>query len=167
MAGMTAPIPAVPDDPRAAVEYRVPAVELRVGDLVNTSPGEDDWQQVIGVYRTAADVPVSDAVRASDAAVGTDAADNDNDNGDGVDARGGGQLRTLVESLNGRYVVVQLTDVAPVDSGVYFAAGVAMVYGGDESSDQAVADVVSGEDGTRTYLYTRFELVTVRAAARV
>jgi hypothetical protein len=162
MAGMTAAIPTVPDDPRAAVEYRVPAVDLRAGDLVNTSPGEDDWQQVIGVYRTAADIPVTDAVQASDAAVGGDGADN----GDGADGGDGGQLRTLVESLNGRYVVVQLTDVAPVDSGVYFAAGVAMVYGGDESSDQAVADVVSGEDGIRTYLYTKFELVTVRAVAR-
>ena len=62
--------------------------------------------------------------------------------------------------------MVQLTDLAPVDSGVYFADGVAMVYGGDESSDQAVADVVSGEDGVRTYLYTRYELVTVRAVSR-
>jgi len=27
-----------------------------------------------------------------------------------------------------------------------------------------VGDDVSGEDGVRTYLYTKFELVTVRAA---
>lgn len=31
-------------DPRAVVEARVPAVELKKGDLVNSSPGEDDWQ---------------------------------------------------------------------------------------------------------------------------
>jgi hypothetical protein len=161
MAGMTAPMPAVPD-PRAAVEYRVPAVDLRAGDLVNTSPGEDDWQQVIGVYRAAADVPVIDAADESSSTDQDDAADDS----DGADRGAGAQLRTLVQSLDGRYVVVQLTDVAPVDSGVYFAAGTAMVYGGDESSDQAVADVVSSEDGVRTYLYTRFELVTVRAVTR-
>jgi hypothetical protein len=122
-------------DPRAAVEYRVPAVDLRPGDLVNTSPGEDDWQEVLSVHTTTAGV--------------TD---------DGV--------RRLVESLGGRYVVVQLTDLAPVDSGVYFAGGLAMTYATDESADQAVADVVSSEDGVRTYLYTKYELVTVRAAAQ-
>ena len=42
-------------DPRAAVDFRVPASDLRVGDLVNTSPGEDDWQQVVGVFSAAAD----------------------------------------------------------------------------------------------------------------
>jgi hypothetical protein len=162
MARMTAAIPIVPDDPRAAVEYRVPAVDLRVGDLVNTSPGEDDWQQVIGVYRTAADVPVTGEVPPSGAPEGADSADNEA----GADDWDPAQLRTLVESLAGRYVVVQLTDVAPVDSGVYFAAGVAMVYGGEESSDQVVTDVVSGADGVRTYLYTKFELVTVRLLTR-
>jgi hypothetical protein len=119
-------------DPRAAVEYRIPAVQLRPGDLVNTSPGEDDWQEVLGVYTAAADATDAD-------------------------------VRTLVESLDGRYVVVQLTDLAPVDSGVYFAAGLAMTYGTDESADQAVRDVVSGEDGVRTYLYTKYELVTIRS----
>lgn len=119
-------------DPRAAVEYRVPAVDLRPGDLVNTSPGEDDWQQVLSVHTTTAGVTDED-------------------------------VRRLVESLGGRYVVVQLTDLAPVDSGVYFVAGVAMTYATDESADQSVADVVSSEDGVRTYLYTKYELVTVRA----
>jgi len=37
-----------------------------------------------------------------------------------------------------------------------------MVAGEDESDDQPVADVASGEDGERVYLYTKFELVTVR-----
>lgn len=159
---MTAPIPIVSNDPRAAVEYRVPAIDLRAGDLVNTSPGEDDWQQVVGVYRQAGDVPVTSGAGPASNGIG----DGDAVGGDGANGGDDVLLRTLVESLDGRYVVVQLTDLAPVDSGVYFAAGVAMVYGGDESSDQAVADVVSGEDGVRTYLYTKFELVTVRAVTR-
>jgi hypothetical protein len=120
-------------DPRAAVEFRVPAVDLKPGDLVNTSPGEDDWQEVVGVYRTAAE------------------AKDD-------------EIRGLVESLGGRYVVVQMTDLAPVDGGVYFDAdGKAMIYGDDAEDDQAVTDIASSEDGTRTYLYTKFELVSVRA----
>ena len=87
----------VPSDPRAAVEYRVPAASLRKGDLVNTSPGEDDWQEVLAVY--------------------TDASHTDS-----------AELRALVESLGGRYVVVELTDLAPVDSGVYFVDGVATLH---------------------------------------
>ena len=71
-------------DPRTAVEYRLPAIDLKPGDLVNTSPGEDDWQQVVGVYRKAGDAKSN-------------------------------EIRSLVESLGGRYVVVQLTDLAPVD----------------------------------------------------
>jgi hypothetical protein len=124
------------DDPRAATEFRVPAVDLRPGDLVNTSPGEDDWQEVVGVFRQPGDAKST-------------------------------EIRSLVESLGGRYVVVQLTDLAPVDGGVFFDAdGVAMIYGEDADEDHAVADVVSTEDGIRTYLYTKFELVTVRAGQR-
>jgi hypothetical protein len=122
-------------DPRAAAEYRVPAIDLRLGDLVNTSPGEDDWQEVVGVFRKPGDAK-------SD------------------------EIRTLVQAVSGRYVVVQLTDLAPVDGGVYFNAdGAAMIYGEDESDDQAVVDLASTEDGIRTYLYTRFELVSIRSAA--
>jgi hypothetical protein len=122
-------------DPRAAVEYRLPAVDLRKGDLVNTTPGEDDWQEVVGVYRQADDAKST-------------------------------EIRTLVSTLGGRYVVVQLTDLAPVDGGVYFDNdGAAMIYGDDESEDQAVAEIVSSTDGVRTYLYTKYELVTVRATS--
>jgi hypothetical protein len=126
MSGMT-------NDPRAAVEYRVPAVKLKAGDLVNTSPGEDDWQEVLRVHVNAGS--------AQDASV-----------------------RELAKSLGGRYVVVELTDLAPVDSGVYFADDVAMIVN-DDGEDQPVVDVVSSEDGVRLYLYTRYELVTVRAAS--
>lgn len=124
-----------PSDPRAVVECRVPAAQLKVGDLVNTSPGEGDWQQVTGVYASPADA-----------------------------ASAGSDLRGLVESLGGRYVVVQLTDVLPVDGGIYFSAGTAMVAGEDEGDDVPVTDAASGEDGERVYLYTKFELVTVRAS---
>ena len=120
-------------DPRAAAEYRVPAVDLRVGDLVNTSPGEDDWQEVVGVFRDASNAR-------SD------------------------EIRELAKSLGGRYVIVQMTDLAPVDGGVFFDSdGKAMIYGEDAEDDQSVADVASTEDGIRTYLYTKFELVSVRA----
>jgi hypothetical protein len=121
-------------DQRAITEYRVAAADLRVGDLVNTSPGgDDDWQQVLAVY--PAPSTLNDAT-------------ND--------------VRTLVKSLSGRYVVVQLTDIAPVDSNVYFADGVALAVSTDGGDDVAIADVTSSEDGVRTYLYTKFELVTVR-----
>jgi hypothetical protein len=119
-------------DPRAAVEYRVPATSLKKGDLVNTSPGEDDWQEVLGIYTSVGQTKTND-------------------------------LRALVQSLGGRYVVVELTDLAPVDSGVFFVDGVATVD--DDGGDQPLTDIVSGEDGVRTYLYTRYELVTVRAAS--
>lgn len=121
------------NDSRAAVEYRLPAADLRKGDLVNTTPGEDDWQEVVGVYRKAEDAKST-------------------------------EIRTLVSTLGNRYVVVQLTDLAPVDGGVYFDdEGAAMIYGDNEGEDQPVADVVSESDGVRTYLYTKFELVSVRA----
>ena len=119
-------------DPRTATEFRVPAIDLRKGDLVNTTPGEDDWQEVVGVYRTGDDALSS-------------------------------EVRTLVSAVGGRYVVVQLTDLAPVDGGVFFDNGQAMVYGDEDGEDQAVSDIVSSTDGVRTYLYTKYELVTVRS----
>ncbi len=125
-----------PADPRSTVDIRVPAAELKPGDLVNTSPGSDeDWQQVIAVYPTAATLGAATE-----------------------------QVRSLVKSLKGRYVVVELTDIVPVDSNVYYTDdGVAMALTDDDVEDQTVADLVSQDDGTRTYLYTKFELVTVRA----
>lgn len=122
-------------DSRTAGEARIPATALTKGDLVNTSPGgDDDWQEVIGVYARAADAPA-----------------------------GREDLRRLLTTLGGRYVLVELTDIAPVDANVYFADDTAMLYASDEGADTPVADVISTEDGVRTYLYTKFELVTVRA----
>ena len=115
---------------RSSVEK---STQLKVGDLVNTSPGEGDWQQVLAVMREPSDeAPTS-------------------------------ELRSLVRTLGGRYVVVQLTDLAPVDGGIYFSGETAMVAGADESEDQPVSEAVSDTDGDRVYLYTKFELVTVRS----
>ncbi len=125
----------VPSDPRAVVEYRVPAASLKAGDFVNLSPGEDDWQQVLGVYTSP------DAVGASNT-----------------------ELRALVTSLDKRYVVVELTDLAPVDNNIYFADGYAYAVSSGEGSDQPVSEIVSSDYGVRTYLYTKFELVTIRSA---
>jgi hypothetical protein len=91
----------VQTDPRAVLEYRVPAASLRAGDLVNLSPGEDDWQQVLGVYSSLESVSSTNE-----------------------------ELRTLVASLDKRYVVIEFTDLAPVDNNVYFADGVAYAVGG-------------------------------------
>ena len=66
-----------------------------MGDLVNTAPGEGDWQQVLAVYATSADV--------------ADESD----------------MKALVESLAGRYVVVYLAEPASA-GGIYstfFAQG--------------------------------------------
>lgn len=115
-------------DPRAVLDYRIPAVDLRAGDLVNTAPGEDDWQQVLSVHTSPGEAS--------------------------------GELRALVEAVEGRYVVVELTDLSPVDSSVFFVDGTAMVT--VEDGDVPVSELISGEDGVRTYLFTRFELVTVR-----
>lgn len=129
-----AAISGVPGDPRAVTEYRIPAPELRAGDLINTSPGADeDWQLVLSVHTR--DEPNS---------------------GDEPSAA------TLVSLVGDRYVVVRMTDVAPVDSPVYFAGGVAMVYGLDGGDDAPVIDSVSAAESVRTFLYTRYELVTVR-----
>jgi hypothetical protein len=125
-------------DPRTAAIYRIAAADLRPGDLVDTSSNGNEWQEVLGVYKAPSDVPVKDG-------------DDDPDTA---------ALRGLVEAAHGRYVVVQLTDIAPVDAGVYFEDGVAMAAGEDD--DQPMSDVIGGDAGTRTYVYTKFELVTVR-----
>jgi hypothetical protein len=122
-----------PSDSRAVIEYRIPATQLRAGDLVNTSPGgDDDWQQVISVHTAG-------------------------DPGQDLD------VSRLVDEIGDRYVIVRLTDVAPVDSPVYFAGGAALVYGTDADADHPVSETVSDAGAIRTFLYTRYELVTVRS----
>ncbi|MCW2523143.1 MAG: hypothetical protein JWO63_1478 [Frankiales bacterium] len=129
-------------DARAVVEYRIPALSLQAGDLVNTSPGgDDDWQQVLSVHTK--ETPGAEPEPAA-----------------------------LIAEIGDRYVVVRLTDIAPVDTPVYFAEGTAFGYGaGDGESvggteagaDSLVAELVSEPDAARVFLYTRYELVTVRS----
>ncbi|SDJ06442.1 hypothetical protein SAMN05444157_1547 [Frankineae bacterium MT45] len=124
-------------DPRTAVEYRIPASELVVGDLVNTQPGAgDDWQQVLGVYPSEASL-----------------------------AGASEEIAELVRGLGGRYVVVQLSDLAPVDAAIYFVDGVALTVGETDSDDQPVLEQLSTDDGERLYLYTKHELVHIRATS--
>lgn len=125
----------VPGDPRAVTEYRIPATELRAGDLINTSPGADeDWQLVLSVH----------TLESPDAGASPEAA-------------------TLAGEVGDRYVVVRMSDVAPVDSPVYFADGLALAYGMDGADDTPVTEGLVAADSVRTFLYTRYELVTVRA----
>jgi len=124
-----------PADVRAVTEYRIPAPALLAGDLVNTAPGgEDDWQEVLSVHT----------------------AENPGDDLDADAAR-------LIAEVGDRYVLVRLTDVAPVDSPVYFSDGAALAYGVDGEDDGPVTEVLSEADAVRTFLYTRFELVNVRS----
>lgn len=123
-------------DPRAAVEYRVPARTLVPGDLVNTGGTvEQDWQQVRNVYTAV----TADAATA--------------------------EIQRLIGEIGDRYVLVELTDIAPVDSNIYFSGDTAYVFGADGGEDVAVLDVVSDHDAGRHYLYTTHELVTVRPAS--
>jgi len=122
-----------PSDPRAVTEYRVPATSLRSGDLVNTSPGGDDDWQQVISVHTTENPGADD---------------------DAV---------TLIRELGDRYVMVRLTDVAPVDSPVYFSAGAALAYGAEGGDDNPVSEIVSEPGSERTFLYTRYELVTVRS----
>jgi hypothetical protein len=119
-------------DPRAVTEYKIPATRLQAGDLVNTSPGGEDDWQQVLSVHTS-EQPGSDDEAAA-----------------------------LINEIGDRYVIVRLTDVAPVDSPVYFDDGVALAYGPD-GADSPVTEIVSDANAVRTFLYTRFELVTVRA----
>ena len=80
-----------------------------------------------------------------------------------ADAGASAEAAALVGEVGDRYVVVRMSDVAPVDSPVYFADGVALAYGMDGADDTPVAEALGAADSVRTFLYTRYELVTVRA----
>ncbi len=120
-------------DPRAVSEYRIPAPALKIGDLINTSPGEDDWQRVTGVY-----------------ARGAMSGDSN-------------ELRDLIATIGDRYVAVEMTDIAPVDANLYVADETVMTFGTDDSEDAPVMDQINDAGEGRIYLYTVHELVRVRS----
>jgi hypothetical protein len=74
-----------------------------------------------------------------------------------------GEIRDLVAQVSPRYVVAQLTDINAVDSEIAFRDGAAVLVD-EDGEDQPLDTEISTEDGVRTYLYTRYELVTVRAS---
>ena len=127
-----------PSDPRAVAEYRVPAVDLKVGDLVNTSPGEGDWQQVIGVYRsgrpTRREHRPHEARRVARRPL----------RGGPADRPAPGRRRHLLRRRRRRW--------SPATT---------------RATTCRSTDAASGEDGERAYLYTKFELVTVRPGDRL
>ena len=77
--------------------------------------------------------------------------------------RGCGGTGRLAHARGGGGVGVGRVDVGPVGSGIYFCDDGDELIAGDDGADHPVTDVVSSEDGVRVYLYTRYELVTVRA----
>ena len=104
-------------DSRAVTEVRIPASSLKTGDLVNTSPGRR--RRLAGGRRRVRPAGRRTSGRAED-------------------------IRELLATLAGRYVLVELTDIAPVDANVYFADdSTAMLYASDDGADTRVADAVS------------------------
>ena len=75
------------------------------------------------------------------------------------------QIAELIATIGDRYVLVEMSDIAPVDANVYFTDDGAFVYGEEGSADPTVTETVGDGAGERTYLYTVHELVTVRAAS--
>ncbi len=74
------------------------------------------------------------------------------------------RFRTAADAGDVDVALVELTDLAPVDNNIYFSDGFAYAVATGEGEDQPVSDVVSSDYGVRTYLYTKFELVTIRSA---
>ena len=120
-------------DPRAVVEYRIAAADLKVGDIVNTSPGgPDDWQRVLAVHtQKSSGKPEAAAL---------------------MEQIGDRYVMVELTDVSAVDNNVYLDD-----------EGTAMVFGADEDADSPLLEVVGGADDTRTYLYTVHELVTVRS----
>jgi hypothetical protein len=71
--------------------------------------------------------------------------------------------KTFLNELRDEYVYVELTDLATVDNTIYVTAdGVGMINS-DDGQDTPVAELLSDPDAVRIYLFTKFELVTVRS----
>jgi hypothetical protein len=119
-------------DPRAVVEYRIAAADLKVGDIVNTSPGgPDDWQRVLAVHTQVASGKPEVAGL--------------------MEQIGDRYVMVELSDVSAVDNNVYLDD-----------EGTAMVFGSDDEADTAVLEAVGDAADTRTYLYTVHELVTVR-----
>jgi hypothetical protein len=70
--------------------------------------------------------------------------------------------KTFLQSLDGKYVYVELTDLASVDNTIYVDSDGVGRVNGDEGEDYPVSELLTGDDAIRIYLFTKYELVTVR-----
>jgi hypothetical protein len=120
-------------DPRAALEYRIPAASLRPGDLVNLAPGDDDWQEVLAVHTSPVTAP-------------------------------DGPTKSFLGSVDGQYVYVEVTDLSSVDNTIYVDEDGVGFVNAEDDDDLPVTELVSAPDAVRIYLFTKYELVTVRAS---
>lgn len=66
--------------------------------------------------------------------------------------------KTFLDSLNSKYVYVEVTDLEAVDSTIYVDAD---GTGRSNEDDAPITEHIGG-DGIRIYLFTKYELVTVR-----
>ena len=70
--------------------------------------------------------------------------------------------KTFLNSLNGNYVYVELTDLASVDETIYVDADGIGRINGSGVDDEPVTDLLSEPGAVRIYLFTKYELVTTR-----
>lgn len=75
-----------------------------------------------------------------------------------------GVLKDFLGGLSGQYVYVEVTDLASVDNTIYVDGTGAGFVNGEDEDDYPVSDVLSAPDSARIYLFTKYELVTVRAS---
>ena len=70
--------------------------------------------------------------------------------------------KTFLSSLGGSYVYVELTDLASVDNTIYVdSEGVGRVNS-EQGEDYPVSELFSEDGAIRIYLFTKYELVTIR-----
>ncbi|HEY3737239.1 MAG TPA: hypothetical protein VGL26_07320 [Jatrophihabitans sp.] len=71
--------------------------------------------------------------------------------------------RTFLASLGGNYVYVEVTDLASVDNTVYIDSDGLGRVNGEDGEDFPVSELLSDSGAIRIYLFTKYELVTVRS----
>ncbi len=68
--------------------------------------------------------------------------------------------KTFLATLEGKYVYVEVTSLEPVDSTIYVDEN---GVGRTNEDDSSVEDAIGDSTGVRIYLFTKYELVTVRS----